>query len=108
MIVQCKTFEGSANNIDPCTLPNMSGMQRELLHLEQLEERSAPVASEKNAAVLPVDYRPFCFLFWSRMVLICADYGKSPCEDHFAGQGVRFDVYRIFFDAAVQLMPTVR
>lgn len=48
----------------------MSGMQRELLHLEQLEERSAAVVlSDKDAAVLPVDYRRFCFLFISFLVL---------------------------------------
>ena len=71
----------------------MSGMQRELLHLEQFEERSAAVVlSDKNAAVLPVDYRRFCFLFWSWMVLIVDHHGKSPCEGHFAGQDGRFDV----------------
>ena len=58
----------------------MSGMQRELLHLEQLEERSAAVVlSEKNAAVLPVDYRPSCFLFW--MALDGLDMCRSSRHD---------------------------
>ncbi|CAL1137706.1 unnamed protein product [Cladocopium goreaui] len=46
-------YEGVADR-----LSKSAGMQRELLHLEQLEERSAAVVlSDKNAAVLPVDYR---------------------------------------------------